>query len=130
MSVSTLDAAGRRANVQFRRPLDDSSAWIGPELAKHPERWMYHLSERDLGEIEAAVAAVRARGLAIEDIGRADFPLPALGPKLDSFRKELVHGRGFILLRGLPVEGMQPDVADVSRYDPPMMALLSISEER
>jgi hypothetical protein len=104
MSVSTLDAAGSRERAQFRRPLDDSSAWIGAELAKHPEQWMYRLSERDLGEIEAAVAAVRARELTIEDIGRADFPLPTLGLKLDRFRKELVHGRGFILLRGLPVE--------------------------
>lgn len=30
--------------------------------------------------------------------------LPNLGPKLIGFRDEAVNGRGFVLLRGLPVE--------------------------
>lgn len=105
MSVLALNRAGDEAISQFRPPLDDRSAWIGSELARRSEEWIYRLSERDLAEIDAAVARTRARGLPVEDIGRADFPLPTLGPKLDGFRREVVHGRGFILLRGLPVEG-------------------------
>jgi len=105
MAVSALDRVDSQAISQFRPPLHDSSAWIGSELAKHPEHWIYRLLGQDLAEIEAAVAATHARGLPIEDIERADFPLPRLGPKLDRFRREVVHGRGFILLRGLPVEG-------------------------
>ncbi|HVM77577.1 MAG TPA: TauD/TfdA family dioxygenase [Stellaceae bacterium] len=104
MSVSTSALADAMAGIRFRPPVSDRSAWIGAELAKHPEEWSYRLSATDLAEIDAAVAAVRARGLAIEDILRTDFPLPTLGPRLDEFRREVVHGRGFILLRGLPVE--------------------------
>jgi Taurine catabolism dioxygenase TauD, TfdA family len=104
-SVLALNRAGGEAISPFRPPLDDRSAWIGSELARRPQEWIYRLSERDLAEIDAAVAETRARGLPIENIGRADFPLPTLGPKLDGFRREVVHGRGFILLRGLPAEG-------------------------
>lgn len=32
------------------------------------------------------------------------FPLPTLGKKLQAFRDEVVSGRGFFLIRGLPVE--------------------------
>ena len=33
-----------------------------------------------------------------------DFPLPVLGRKLQSLRQDLMHGIGFRLIRGLPVE--------------------------
>jgi TfdA family taurine catabolism dioxygenase TauD len=86
------------------RPLvHGPSAWIGAELARHPEQWIYPLSASELGEIEAAVGKVRGRDLA--SLTRADFPLPALGPKLEVLREEVLNGRGFVLLRGLPVEG-------------------------
>lgn len=88
------------------RPLiDGPSAWIGAELRRHPEQWTYRLSAEEIGEIEAATASARARGLAIAEIRRADFPLPRLGPALDGMREEVLNGRGFVLIRGLPVAG-------------------------
>ncbi|MFI5201172.1 MAG: TauD/TfdA family dioxygenase, partial [Candidatus Kapaibacterium sp.] len=39
----------------------------------------------------------------IETIIVRDFNLPTLAPKLLELRKELIHGRGFALLRGLPI---------------------------
>ena len=47
---------------------------------------------------------MQARGLDIADIRRDDFPLPTLGPVLDRLRGEVLDGRGFVLLRGMPVE--------------------------
>ena len=32
------------------------------------------------------------------------FRLPALGPKLESFRDEVRFGRGWALIRGVPVQ--------------------------
>ena len=47
------------------RPLiEGPSAWIGAELARHPETWIYQLSPAEIAEIEAAVAKVRGRDLA------------------------------------------------------------------
>jgi hypothetical protein len=45
------------------------------------------------------------RGLDVADIRREDFPLPTLGPVLDRLRGQVLDGRGFVLLRGVPVEG-------------------------
>ena len=88
------------------RPLvEGPSAWVGADLATRPEEWTYRLSRAEVAEIEAATAGVRARDHDIADIRRADFPLPTLGPVLDRLRAEVLNGRGFVLLRGLPVEG-------------------------
>lgn len=40
----------------------------------------------------------------VQDVKKSDFVLPKLGPKLVEFRDEAVNGRGFVLLRGLPVQ--------------------------
>jgi hypothetical protein len=86
------------------RPLvEGASAWIGAALARHPEQWIYSLSPAEIAEIEASVAKVRGRDLA--SLTRADFPFPKLGPVLDQLRDEVLDGRGFVLIRGLPVEG-------------------------
>jgi hypothetical protein len=86
------------------RPLvEGPSAWIGATLARRPESWIYTLSPSEIGEIEAAVAQVRGRDLA--GLTLDDFPFPTLGPVLDKLRGEVLNGRGFVLLRGLPVEG-------------------------
>lgn len=86
-----------------RPMIEGPSAWIGAELAKRPDEWTWTLSAQEVGEIEAAVAGVSGRDIAT--ITRADFPLPTMGPKLDRLREEILNGRGFALLRGLPVEG-------------------------
>ena len=67
--------------------------------------WSYRLSPAEVAEIENATRVVRARGLDLAAIRREDFPLPTLGPVLDRLRAEVLDGRGFVLLRGMPVEG-------------------------
>jgi hypothetical protein len=84
-------------------PIEGPSAWRGEDLARSQD-WMYRLSPDDLAELEGAVAHVRRRGLDIIAVTRADFPLPRLGKVLDDVHRELLHGRGFVLLRGVPVE--------------------------
>jgi hypothetical protein len=88
------------------RPLvEGPSAWIGRDLRSREDEWIYPLSPADIAEIGSATATVRGRGLDIAAIRRADFPLPTLGPQLDRMREEILNGRGFVLIRGLPVEG-------------------------
>lgn len=85
--------------------VEGPSAWIGRDLRQREDEWVYRLSAVEIGEIEAATAAVRERGLDIAEIRRGDFPLPNFGPVLDRLRDEILNGRGFVLIRGLPVEG-------------------------
>ena len=99
MTVTEIDTAAPP------RPLvTGPSAWIGAELRRRDD-WIYRLSAAEIAEIDAAVAGVRARGLELAEITRADFPLPNLGPTLDRLRGEILNGRGFVLMRGLPGEG-------------------------
>src|SRR3954469_10529419 len=87
-----------------RRMIEGPSAWIGADMRGREAEWSYRLSPSEIAEIEAALQSVRARGLDIADIGREDFPLPTLGPVLERLRTDVLDGRGFVLLRGVPVE--------------------------
>jgi hypothetical protein len=90
-------------NQDIPRPLvTGPSAWIGADLAQRPEEWIYRLSSAEVAEIERAAAQVRGRDIAT--IAQADFLLPTLGPVLLRLRDEVLNGRGFVLIRGLPVE--------------------------
>ena len=84
-------------------PLQTSAAaWYGPEMAARDE-WLMPLTSADIREIEQAVEPLVARDADIAAISAADFPLPSLGPKLKArVRDEVLSGRGFLLMRGLP----------------------------
>ena len=93
-----------RVMTPSRRPIEGPSAWTGADMRGREAEWSYRLSPSEIAEIEAALKSVQARGLDIADIRREDFPLPTLGPVLDRLRAEVLDGRGFVLLRGVPVE--------------------------
>jgi hypothetical protein len=94
----------QRPHQEIRRtPLLVPAAWRGAEVARSGA-WAVSLSASQLEEVERALAAVRKRGLHLSAIRRADFPLPGLSAEIAKWRHEIAHGRGFLLVRGLPVE--------------------------
>ena len=78
------------------------SAWTGAEMRERGD-WIVLLSAADRAELDAAWRATSH--LPIEAIEYTDFALPTLAPKLLALRDEVIHGRGFVLLRGLDIEG-------------------------
>jgi hypothetical protein len=86
--------------------------WRGEDL-RHSEAWQYRLSASQCQELLAATETSKAIRSDIKTITRADFTLPELGPALDNLRREIIHGRGFVLMRGLPIENLP--FADVAR---------------
>jgi len=90
--------------TQLHRPIEGPSAWIGADMRGREAEWSHRLSPSEIAELETALKLVQSRGLDIADIRREDFPLPTLGPVLDRLRAEVLDGRGFVLLRGVPVE--------------------------
>jgi len=84
-------------------PVRGPGVWYGRDLAARRD-WIREFSSRELAEIQAAVRA--ARDISPEKLSPASFPLPGFGPELGRILAELLEGRGFILLRGLPVERM------------------------
>jgi hypothetical protein len=87
------------------RPIEGPAAWFAKDLRHREAEWSYRLSPAEAAEIEAATRMVRSRGVDLAAIRREDFPLPKLGPVLERLRDEVLNGRGFVLLRGMPVEG-------------------------
>ena len=79
------------------------AAWYGPDLAAKND-WIEILSDDEIAEIDAAARKLADVEFDIPSIRREDFPLPILGPRLLLFLDELLNGRGFVLLRRLPVE--------------------------
>lgn len=78
------------------------SAWYGPDLAKCDD-WIKWLSEVEIAEVEHAICHLDAKGIDATSITSADVPLPTLAPRLQCLLDEVLNGRGFVLIRGLPV---------------------------
>jgi hypothetical protein len=82
-------------------PVASAAAWRGDALARSGE-WIVALRPADVEEIESAVAHAKARNARTEALTAADFPLPTLARRIADWRREIRHGRGFVLIRGFP----------------------------
>ncbi len=82
----------------------NDAAWYGPAMIERDE-WLMPLDPAEIAEVESAVATLCARDADIAAITAGDFPLPTLAAKLKArTERDVLNGRGFLLLRGLPVE--------------------------
>lgn len=84
-------------------PSAGPAVWFG-SIQSQLEDWMIRLSTEQVAELEQAADRVRSSGLKLDEATRSDFSLPTLAPTLDVVSRELEHGRGYVLIRGLPVE--------------------------
>jgi hypothetical protein len=85
------------------QPIGGSFAWTVPQVMERDD-WICRLGEADVAEIDEAVRLTRTRGLAIQEIGRDDFPLGRLTMRLGALRAQIRSGLGFGYIKGLPVE--------------------------
>lgn len=93
MSVSAIDRT-------LPPEVEDRSAWY----ATDDTDWLEEISTDQIGEVEAAVQRLERSGVEIEKITAEEVPLPALGIRLQELLDEVLNGRGFVLIRRLPVE--------------------------
>ncbi|MBV1796238.1 TauD/TfdA family dioxygenase [Siccirubricoccus sp. G192] len=94
-------------------PITGPSAWTGAEMARSTE-WLHQLSPTELAELDAAIRAHTASGRAMGEITAESFRLPTLGPRLAGILHDLLHGRGFTVLRGFPVERYSTEEAAIA----------------
>jgi hypothetical protein len=90
------------------QPLETACEWRAEEVAD-PAAWTEVLSPAEIDEIDEAVTANLDRADDLLSVAKADFPLPTLGPRLKAIERELMDGRGFVLIRGLPRERYSND---------------------
>jgi Taurine catabolism dioxygenase TauD, TfdA family len=89
-------------------PITGPKAWRGADLAGD-RSWIVTFTDTELAEIDHALGAARATGRALADIAREHFPLPTVAARLAAVLDTIYEGRGFVLLRGLPVERYSDD---------------------
>lgn len=112
MNDSTHRSFGEQARHYFTRthtklpdaPIESPAAWLGKDLREQEAIWRVRLSDEDLAEFDAGLDRLERDGIAIEKINRSSLPLPRLSARIESWRHELMQGRGFVVVSGFPVE--------------------------
>jgi hypothetical protein len=99
-------------------PLDPPSSravWRAADQAD-PSRWSHRLDAAERGEVLAALATAKRAGHDLRSLTREAFPLPTLAARVSEWARELADGRGFVLLRGFPVDALSSDDAALAYF--------------
>src|SRR5579864_2261283 len=114
MTMSELREVSRTPKIEppvtpmFDAPIDHPTAWKVADF-RTPADYTIELTATNLREIERAIGLINAAGLGLDDLQREHFDVPSLRPVLDEIRHEVEDGRGFVVLRRLPVEDYSKD---------------------
>jgi len=93
----------RHSAAEQPRVFENAQAWYGRDVAAKTD-WIYELSLEDVANLEQAVEQVDSQQFDLLNLKREDFPLGALGTHLRHVKNEVLHGKGFFLVRGVPVQ--------------------------
>ena len=94
-------------------PVGGAAAWRGDDLAGSDE-WIITVEDAHRRELHDAVRHAIATGRPTADLTADAFPLPTLMSSIAEWRSVLVDGRGFVLVRGLPVDEWTEQEAEVA----------------
>lgn len=83
--------------------VDLPCAWYGKDL-QTGDSWIWPIRPEHITELDAALDHSKASGRAEQAVTRDDFPLDSFATFLADMLHELEYGRGFVLMRGLPVD--------------------------
>jgi len=92
----------------WMKPITSPKAWRGEALARDT-RWIVTLSDAELADVDRALAAAKASGRPLEAMQPEHFPLTVMRERLQQVVAELYDGRGFVVIRGLPVRRYSDD---------------------
>jgi hypothetical protein len=86
------------------------AAWRGADISTSDE-WKVELDDAQRAELLSALdvlkaAAAERGGDPLRAVTAADFPLPTLAPVFAAALDDVVDGRGFTLLRGVPIDAL------------------------
>ncbi len=82
-------------------PIDHPAAWRGCDFAGKAD-FAVSLSESELAVLERATETVAGRPL--EEIDEESFDLAPIAAQVAAWRREILEGRGLLVLQGFPVQ--------------------------
>jgi hypothetical protein len=97
--------------LQLPNRLTGPAAWLGQDMARHEDGWLYRLSAAEIAELDHAARHFLTLGRDLGEIRAADFPLTSFTSHLKALQTKLLHGNGIEVLRGLPVAGYSSQFA-------------------
>jgi hypothetical protein len=89
-------------SLVWTKQITTAKAWRGDVLARDTS-WIVTLTDAEIADIDRALAAAKATARPVEEIEREHFPLTVTRDTLAKAVTEMYDGRGFVVLRGLPV---------------------------
>lgn len=84
-------------------PVDHPAAWKASDLGNLADITVA-FDQRHIDAFEDAYRAIERAGLALDDVEREHFQVPAISGDLADIYREIVSGRGLVLIDRLPVE--------------------------
>ena len=90
-------------------PYNGPQPWRGSIIRYQPEQWTIHLKADEIEELQQAVNHVLALGIPTAEITTHNFHLPNLTEEICSWRARLTNQLGFILVKGLDINGRSID---------------------
>jgi hypothetical protein len=94
--------------VDEAKPVRARSAWRPADFPT-PDAFSFTLTEAHLAAFDRALAMNREAGRATEDLAAGDFSLDGIAGDVAAWREEVLHGRGFVVLREFPRERYTAD---------------------
>lgn len=100
---ATMNDIAIATSITAHKPLAGPQVWYGCEMSARSD-WIRPLRPAEIAELEAAVKRLDASGIDIAAIGPKDLNVPGLQGLVDEIRAFVLHGRGFHLVRGIPLK--------------------------
>ena len=98
MSAQTIQKA------QLPDVITKPSAWLGSDMVRNPDAWLYQLTVEDVRDLESAATHFQSLGIDVGEISRETFPLTTFSVHIAGLKQILLSGVGLEVLRGLPIE--------------------------
>jgi len=92
-------------------PVSSPADWRGADMRSRQNEWLEQLSDAEIAEVRAAVDGLMSADIQMGAVTRDNFLLPTLASRIAGWRQEIEQGRGFVAVRGLPVDAWGDDVA-------------------
>ena len=91
-------------DAQLPDAIAKPSAWLGTDMTRNPDAWLYQLTSDDVRELEAAATHFQNLDIDIGEISKETFPLATFCVHIAGLKQTLLSGVGIEVLRGLPIE--------------------------
>jgi hypothetical protein len=106
--ISRTPGIDRPVTPMYEAPIDHPGAWKVADFTS-PADYTIELTSTHLREIARAIELISAAHLGLEDLQHEHFDVPSLRPVIDEIRHEIEDGRGFVVVRRLPIEDYTKD---------------------